>query len=306
MPGSESKLISDECLLPSTITIADGVPFRKRLRQLIKKQLGERRVLTIRRYTSGLLLKTKEENAASAEPVIITPAQPLKVGDLVRVRSEEEIIATLDQKGKLKGCGFMKNNGQERYCGSVQRVNNIINLFIDERNMSVARKAKGLVMLEGVVCEGGQGIGRCDRSCLMFWREEWLKKIEQPLSQSENLAIHSKPGGDRISPFKSAKALKAGDLVRVRSEREIMATLDHNGKLKGCSFIRSMAPYCETHQCILKPMVRYYSEIDERVYKCKGLFILEGVTCNGDTSLGHCDRSCLMFWREEWLEKVEN
>jgi hypothetical protein len=218
------------------------------------------------------------------------------------VRSEKEIMATLDRNGKLKGCGFMVQNGQGRYCDSVQRVHNVINLFIDERDMSAPRKTKGLVSLEGVMCKGGKGIGRCDRSCLMFWREEWLEKIEQPMSQSENPANNSKPGGTRISSFKSA--FKAGDMVRVRSQNEIMATLDHNWKSKGCSFIRNMVPYCDSYQRILKPMERFYSEIDEGVKKCRGLFILEGVICNGDTSFGRCDRSCLMFWREEWLEKV--
>lgn len=297
---------ANECQLPSTISIAEGSPLPKRVRRLLKKLIGERQIEIIRQYIN----KSKENKSdPSVEPVIIVPEIPLKAGDLVRVRSEEEIMATLDKNGKLKGCGFMKNNGQHLYCGSVQRVHNTVNLFIDERDMSAARKAKGLVMLEGVVCEGGEGIGRCDRSCLMFWREEWLEKIEQHWSQPENQVIISKPQGKPILSPKAAsvhsKTLKAGDLVRIKSEKEIMATLDQDGKLRGCSFIRGMAPYCDSHQRILKPMERFFSEIDGQVKKCSGLFILEEVTCSGDTSLGHCDRSCLMFWREEWLEKVQ-
>ncbi|MEN6462563.1 MAG: hypothetical protein ABFC94_14500 [Syntrophomonas sp.] len=307
---NQINMISNECQLPSTITVAKGMPFRKRLRQLIKERLGEGRIRSIRRYfdiTRALVLKTEEKSAPS-EPVIITPAEPLKAGDWVRVRLEDEITATLDQNGKFKGCGFMKNNGQNIYCGSEQRVHSIVNLFIDERDMSKARKAKGLVMLEGVMCEGGQGIGRCDRSCLMFWREEWLQKIERSPSQPENQTIHTRPGGKTSSSLKSAnvlsKAFKAGDLVRIRSKEEILATLDQNGKLGGCSFISNMVPYCGSRHRVLKPMERYFSEIDNKVKTCKGLFILEGVTCNGETRFGHCDRSCLVFWREEWLEKV--
>lgn len=296
---------SNDCQLPSTITIAEGMPLPKRLRQCLKKLVGERQIAAIRRCINN----QNEKRTPSVEPVIIVPEIPLKAGDLVRVRSEAEIMATLNQKGKLKGCGFMKNNGQHLYCGSIQRVHSVVNLFIDERDMSAVRKAKGLVMLEGVVCEGGEGIGRCDRSCLMFWREEWLEKIEQPLSQPENRVIISKPQGKPVSSSNAAsvhsKVPKAGDLVRIKSEQEIMGTLDNDGKLKGCSFIRSMAPYCESHQRILKPMERFFSEIDGQVKKCSGLFILEDVTCDGDTSLGHCDRGCLMFWREEWLEKVQ-
>lgn len=297
---------ANECQLPSTISIAEGLPLPKRVRRFLKKMVGERQIEIIREYIN----KSKDNKGdPSVEPVIIAPAIPIKAGDLVRVKTEAEIMATLDNNGKLRGCGFMKNNRQHLYCGSVQRVHNTVNLFIDERDMSAARKAKGLVMLEGVMCQGGKGIGRCDRSCLMFWREEWLERIEQPLGKPEIPAPSSKTKSKPVSSPKAAsvhsKALKAGDLVRIKSEKEIMATLDHDGKLKGCSFIRSMAPYCGSQQRILKPMQRFFSEIDGQVKKCSGLFILEEVTCSGDTSLGHCDRACLMFWREEWLEKVQ-
>lgn len=304
MQENERNINANECQLPSTITIAEGMPLLKSLRQFMKNMVGERQIAAIRRYIN----KPKEISTPPAEPVIIVPPVPLKAGDLVRVRTEEEIVATLDSNGKLKGCGFMKNNKQHQYCGSVQRVYDTVNQFIDERDMSKARKAKGLVMLEGVMCEGGVGIGRCDRSCLMFWREEWLEKMEP--NQLENQGIKSKPQGKIVSYPKAAaniysKALETGDLVRIKSEKEIVATLDRYGKLKGCSFIRSMAPYCESQQRIFKRMERFFSEIDGQVKKCSGLFILDGVACNGDTSLGRCERSCLMFWREEWLEKVQ-
>jgi len=98
--------------------------------------------------------------------------------------------------------------------------------------------------------------------------------------------------------------LKAGELVRVRSREEIQATLDHFGRLKGCAFLHGMEPYCGTIQRVLKPMERFVDERDLRVKKCKGLVLLEGVMCQGVTTFGRCDRSCFMFWREEWLERL--
>lgn len=103
---------------------------------------------------------------------------------------------------------------------------------------------------------------------------------------------------------KWSEPLKAGDLVRVRSKDEIYTTLNHLGQLKGCSFMSGQEPYCGTVQRVLKPMERFVDERDLRVKKCRGLVLLEGVMCEGTTDFGRCDRSCFMFWREEWLEKI--
>lgn len=101
------------------------------------------------------------------------------------------------------------------------------------------------------------------------------------------------------------QSLKAGDLVRVRSKEEIESTLNYLGQLKGCSFMDVMTPYCGTVQHVLKPMERFVDERDLKVKKCSGLILLDGVMCQGTTQFGRCDRSCLMFWRQEWLEKIE-
>ena len=98
-------------------------------------------------------------------------------GDRVRVRSLEEIQGTLNSFKELKGCAFLE--GMQQYCGSEQRVLKVMERFLDERDYQV-KKAKGIVLLEGVYCQGTPVFGRCDRSCLLFWREEWLEKIEEP------------------------------------------------------------------------------------------------------------------------------
>lgn len=114
-----------------------------------------------------------------------------------------------------------------------------------------------------------------------------------------------KEAGEKLSSGVQAQSLKSGDLVRVRSKEEIESTLNHVGQLKGCSFMDVMTPYCGTTQRVLKPMERFVDERDLRVKKCTGLILLEGVMCQGTTQFGRCDRSCLMFWRQEWLEKIE-
>ena len=102
----------------------------------------------------------------------------------------------------------------------------------------------------------------------------------------------------------AAYRCEAGDLVHVRSAGEIDATLDHWRQLRGCTFMPEMRQYCGTTQRVLKRMERFVDERDLRVKKARGIVLLEGVFCQGTADFGRCDRSCLFFWREEWLEKI--
>jgi hypothetical protein len=103
------------------------------------------------------------------------PSQRLEAGDQVRVRSREEIEATLDRWRSLKGCGFLGE--MAGYCGTIQRVLKRVERFIDEKDYRL-KKASGIVLLEGAICSGTGTTGRCDRACFFFWREEWLEKLD--------------------------------------------------------------------------------------------------------------------------------
>ncbi len=108
----------------------------------------------------------------------------------------------------------------------------------------------------------------------------------------------------RFPPPAGAAGFTSGELVRVRPYREIEKTLDPRGFLKGCGFMDGMKPFCGTRQRIFKPVERFLDERDYRVKKCKGIYILEGVLCEGTKAFGRCDRACHFFWREEWLEGI--
>lgn len=110
--------------------------------------------------------------------------EQLEPGDWVRVKSIEEIEATLDRFNELKGCAFLSDMYQ--YCDTVQRVFIRVERFLDERDYKV-KSAKGLVYLENLFCTGTPVFGRCDRRCFFFWRVEWLEKLDQESIQSESL-----------------------------------------------------------------------------------------------------------------------
>jgi hypothetical protein len=96
---------------------------------------------------------------------------------MVRVRSREEIQATLNRWNQLRGCTFMEE--MWRHCGTIQQVYKRVDRFLDERDYLVKR-CKGTVLLEGLICEGTKNFGPCDRSCFYFWKEEWLEKLHDP------------------------------------------------------------------------------------------------------------------------------
>ena len=111
--------------------------------------------------------------ASIATASVSDVAEGPKAGDLVRVRSRVEIEATLDSWNELKGCAVMPDMWQ--YCDTTQRVFKVVERFVDERDYRL-KKGTGIILLEGLICQGTIDYGRCDRSCFYFWRVEWLEK----------------------------------------------------------------------------------------------------------------------------------
>jgi hypothetical protein len=97
----------------------------------------------------------------------------LKAGELVEVRSKEEILATLDKRGYNKGLLLMPEMLQ--FCGQRFKVYKSVKRIVLEHTGEF-RRMRNTVLLEGVRCDGWGGA--CDRSCFFFWREAWLKRVE--------------------------------------------------------------------------------------------------------------------------------
>ena len=108
----------------------------------------------------------------SKSDVIRSPLN-LKAGDWVEVRSREEILATLDQNGRLENLPFMPEMFQ--YCGQKLRVFKRADKTCDYIQRWSIRRMKNAVHLEGVRCDGA-GHDGCQAGCLIFWKEAWLKR----------------------------------------------------------------------------------------------------------------------------------
>ena len=98
----------------------------------------------------------------------------LKAGDWVEVLSKKEILGTLDATGKLDGMPFMPQMFQ--YCGKRFRVYQRAHKTCDTVESQRARKLAGGIHLN-LRCDG-KAHGGCQAACLIFWKEDWLKPVD--------------------------------------------------------------------------------------------------------------------------------
>jgi hypothetical protein len=126
--------------------------------------------------TSQLPLRGPYAKAPESEPLNLQP------GEFVQVRSPEEIKATLDAEGHHRGLSFDRE--MLPYCGQTLRVKARVNRLIVESTGRMVTIRRDAIILEGAVCSGECSSGRwfCPREIYAYWREAWLKRVEDPVS----------------------------------------------------------------------------------------------------------------------------
>jgi hypothetical protein len=107
--------------------------------------------------------------------VVPEPEVQYRVGQLVEVRSAEEIMATLDENGELDALPFMPEMLQ--YCGKQLRVGKVANKVCDTMTRSGMRKMDDAVHLLNIRCDGSQHSG-CQAACLIYWKNAWIRPVE--------------------------------------------------------------------------------------------------------------------------------
>jgi hypothetical protein len=111
-------------------------------------------------------------------------ALDLKAGEWVEVRSQSEILGTLDSNGRLENLPFMPEMFQ--YCGKNFRVFKRADKTCEYTQGWSIRRMKDSVHLEGARCDGS-GHGGCQAGCLIFWKEAWLKRAENDVVSADSL-----------------------------------------------------------------------------------------------------------------------
>jgi hypothetical protein len=336
----------------------------------------------------------------------------LRVGEWVEIQSKEEILQTLDKDGRLNGLPFMPEMLQ--YCGQRLQVYRRAHKTCDTATLTGGRRMENTVHLDGARCSG-TAHGGCQAGCLIFWKEAWLKRIDDPgtpqkskeieqsvgcteeelqagtqttategagepkyvcqatqlpyastplpflnISQyiedytSGNVGLLSMLKGfvyasyykvselglglgrimrwlyDRLHPLWGGVAfprrrgtipvghptpscslnLQPGELVRVKSYQQILATLDTANRNRGLLFDAEMVPFCgQTHR-VLGRVSQIINEKTGKMMRFKNnCILLEGVVCESrytDCKFCplFCPRAIYSYWREIWLERV--
>jgi hypothetical protein len=99
----------------------------------------------------------------------------LRPGDLVRIKSKAEIVATLDKTNRNRGLSF--DGEMSNYCGRTARVRARVNRLIEESTGEMVDINSDCIILEGVVCAADYH-RFCTRAIYPYWREIWLEKVE--------------------------------------------------------------------------------------------------------------------------------
>jgi hypothetical protein len=339
----------------------------------------------------------------------------LKVGDWVEVRSKQEILTTLDSNGQLDGMPFMPE--MFAFCGKRFQVYKRAHKTCDTVFPVRGRRVSHAVHLE-TRCDGSAH-GGCQASCLLFWKDAWLKRIDK--NPSENSALPSSSESEQIAasssgcteadvlartelsvledgspryvcqatqlPYATANLdwwdirqyaedyfsgnvslwqvfcgtlyfffhwlswaglgvgrtirwiydyfhplwrgtpyprrrgeipqgeptpaaeldLQPGELVRIKSFKEILSTLDTRNRNRGLYFDAEEVPYCGRTYRVQKRVTKI---IDERSGKMRRMntpcVILDSVICQSRYSECRlfCPRSIYPYWREIWLERT--
>jgi hypothetical protein len=135
--------------------------------------------------TSQNPLRGPEPKAPEYKPLNLQP------GEFVRVRSPQEIEATLDDKGHNRGLSFDRE--MLRYCGQTLRVKARVNHIIEESSGRLIHIKRDAIILEGGVCSGECSTGRwfCPREIYAYFREAWLERVDSPIAEAAPIIMEA-------------------------------------------------------------------------------------------------------------------
>lgn len=132
----------------------------------------------------------------------------------------------------------------------------------------------------------------------------WMAIINRLLSLVSSRRCFERPVGKQKRTTSVELGLKPGELVEVKSLDEIKQTLDATGRNRGMTFEPEMGLHCGKRYRVLEPIRKMISEETGKMVALRNTVLLDGMTCEGICVL-NCPRANYFFWRECWLERVE-
>src|SRR5262249_55572954 len=101
----------------------------------------------------------------------------LQPGELVRVKSHEEILETVTTENLNRGMYW--DAELVPYCGGTFRVLDRVSKIIDEKSGTMLELKNPCIVLDSVVCQARYSSCRmfCPRAMYPYWREIWLERV---------------------------------------------------------------------------------------------------------------------------------
>jgi hypothetical protein len=163
----------------------------------------------------GTPFPQKRGTIPNGEP---TPSATLNLqpGELVRVKSHEEILKTLNRSNRNRG--LLWDAEEVPYCGGTYRVLRRVDRVINEKIGKMQEMKSPCVILDSVVCQSRFSSCRmfCPRSIYPLWHEVWLERVGP--NPSEAAEQETRQAGNWPSPSASGPRVPRGRGVNDASE----------------------------------------------------------------------------------------
>jgi hypothetical protein len=169
----------------------------------------------------------------------------------------------------------------------------------------------------GELPEAGRELTRIDRASRSFQKTVGFfvrstgKVLRDPsivVRKARELTGQGAHQGAAAPSPSVALGLKEGERVRVRPWSQIEATLDGDERTGGLGWMALQRDFCGGTHTVARRVERFFDERTRKMLKVKGVVLLEGVHCmppkGGPDDYAGCQRMCLLFWKEAWLERV--
>jgi hypothetical protein len=136
----------------------------------------------------------------------MTKGSKLKAGDWVEVLTKDDILKTLDRDGQLDGMPFMPE--MFAFCGKKFQVYKRAHKTCDTVFPVRGRRVSEAVHLD-TRCDGSAH-GGCQASCLIFWKEAWLKPISM---SSEDAVVRTETQNGQSNTLPTATGCTEADVT---------------------------------------------------------------------------------------------
>jgi hypothetical protein len=149
---------------------------------------------------------------------------PLRPGDIVEVKSPEEIFASLDGDS-VDAMPFMAEMLQ--HAGKRYTVSRRVDKICDTVGATGSRRMRDTVYLDDLRCDGSAH-GGCQAGCRLYWKEAWLRKVDAaqpaaaaPQTPSPELdavleaGTHCMRDGEQLWRCQNTESQKASTPLRV-------------------------------------------------------------------------------------------